>query len=589
MDPYKMVVINLISSMLVLGGVLVYIFIYPKKKINLFILLLFISVLPVISVFRAGDYQSGDFNIHIYRIMMFFNSLKEGILIPSWAGEANATYGNPLFLFNYTLPYYVISLLHILGISFITATKLYLGLVLYFSAIFMYFFIREITNNKLAAFSSAIFYLFAPYHLIDVHFRATLGESTIFLIAPLIFLFLTRYSKTGRIYYLGLTSILTYLLFLAHPLLAGAFIGIAILFVIFNEYKKKGRKILFYQLISLFLGTIMSAYIWAPFIIYYPIMFHYPNTGNVGFYPFNLLFYSPWRFGLLFQGPEGELATIIGYTQLFVLIVSIILLAKKKFSKKTNLQVLFWVSLFLITLFFMNPVSNIVWKYIPSIGGMFTAYSRLSLLLSFIISIIAGYFVLNFEKRKNLIYLLLIITIGSTILNWGQRTVLSEINDSTLSKSVPYSTLTEGPIGFMDTKWADPKNLWFTKIPQNHLDILKGKGYVKELQRTTTKHVYLVSASTRLTIRENTLYFPGWAATSNGKQLAIHPGYRGIIEFTLPKGIQYVTVEYKDIFWINVLKLVFLILFFVLLLSLFFNKFSKVLGKWIPFYSNSVF
>jgi hypothetical protein len=555
-EAYKMVVVNLVGSIFVLFGSLFYRFIYPRKKINLFSLLLIIGILPIISVFRIGDYQSGDFNIHIYRMMTFFNSLKEGILMPSWAGDVNATYGNPLFLFNYTLPYYAICLLHFLGISFITATKLYLGLILYFSAIFMYFFAKEITNNKLAAFSSAIFYLFAPYHLIDVHFRATLGESTIFLIAPLIFLFLTKYSKTKKLIYLTLVSFLTYLLFLAHPLLAGSFVGIGILYVLFTEFINKNARIMFFQLTSLFIGVIMSAYIWAPFIIYYPYMFHYPTSSYVGFYPFSLLFYSPWRFGLLFQGPEGELATIIGYTQIFVLLASLILLIKNKFSKKTGKQILFWTMLFLATLFAMNPLSNIFWRYIPSIGAMFTLYSRLSLALAFFISIIAGYFILRFEKRKKLIYLLLILTIGSTILNWGQRTMLPEINDATLSKNVSYSTLTEGPINFLDTKWADPKNPWFSKIPQNHLDILKGVGYVKQLQRTTTKHVYLISASTPLTIQENTLYFPGWHVTSNGGLIPVHPGYRGIITFNLSKGNQNVIVEYNDIFSVFALKIV---------------------------------
>ena len=169
-----MVFINIMSSLALLGGLLFYKFIFPKKKINLFFLLILISILPIISIFRNGDYESGDFNIHIYRIMSFYDSLKEGIIMPSWAAELNATYGNPLFIFNYSLPYYIISLFHFIGISFISSMKLYLGLTLYLSGIFMYLWIKELTGNKLAAFTSAIFYIFNPYHLIDVHFSILL-------------------------------------------------------------------------------------------------------------------------------------------------------------------------------------------------------------------------------------------------------------------------------------------------------------------------------------------------------------------------------------------------------------------------------
>jgi len=574
-QPVHMVFINIIASLLLVAAVLFYRFVYPKKKINLFILLLFTAILPIISVFRIGDYQSGDFNIHIYRMMSFFNSLKEGILMPSWAADLNATYGNPLFLFNYTLPYYIICLLHLLGISFITATKLYLGLVLYLSAIFMYFLAKETTNNKLAAFSSAIFYLFAPYHLIDVHFRATLGESTIFCITPLLFLFLAKYSKNNKLIYLTLVALLTYLLFLSHPLLAVVIIGICVLYVIFTGLLNKNIKSILNQLLSLFIGIVISAYIWGPFIIYSPYMFNYPTTNNVVFYPFNLLLYSPWRFGLLFQGPKGELATVIGYTQLFVVLASIILLLANKFSKKIKKQIMFWIILFLATLFMMYPLSNIFWRYIPTVEVMLILYSRLSLALALFTSIIAGFFVLHFETKKKLIYTLLILTIGLTILNWGQRTLLPMVNDNALRKNVPYSTLTEGPINYLDTIWADSKNPWFSKIPQNHLDILSGKGYVKELSRTTTKHVYLISASTPLTIRENTLYFPGWQATSNDKIIPIHPGYRGIISFNLSKGIQHVEVAYNDISLVYLLKVINALGVSIMFVYLIFYLFKK--------------
>ena len=148
-DPYRMVLVNLISLILLLFGILAFKFLHPKRPINLFVLLILISLLPIISILRQGAYESGDFNIHIYRIIAFFDSLKEGILIPSWAAQLNATYGNPLFLFNYSLPYYAISFFHFIGIDFINSTKLYLGMVFYFSGITIYITVKEITNNNL--------------------------------------------------------------------------------------------------------------------------------------------------------------------------------------------------------------------------------------------------------------------------------------------------------------------------------------------------------------------------------------------------------------------------------------------------------
>lgn len=585
-EPYRMVVVNLIASLLIFGEVLFYRFIFPKKKVNLFVLLLIISILPIVSVFRLGDYESGDFNIHIYRMMAFFDSLKEGIIIPSWAGQLNATYGNPLFLFNYSLPYYLICGLHFLGISFITATKLYLGFTLYASGICMYLLAKEIFKNKLAAFSVAIFYAFAPYHLIDVHFRATLGESTIFLIAPLILLFLIKFRKANKFVYFVSISLLTYLLFLAHPLLAGVFIGIFFSFVLFNYLLNKNFKLLLLSISSMMLGVMIALHVWLPFIIYSPYTYHFPPVTNVGFYPFYLLFFSPWRFGFLFQGPKGELATIIGYVQLFVLLTSAVLVVLRKFKKTELQQIGFWLILFMITLFLMSPfLSNALWIHFQSIGSMLTQYSRLSVALSFFISIIAGYFVLHLIKNGKLIYLLLILVIGSTILNWGQRRVIPEITDAVLQKNVPYSTLTEGPSYYVDTKWADPKQFWFSQIPKQHLEILAGVGKITELKRSTTKHSYKVDAQTNLQLKENTLYFPGWQATCNNKPIVIKPGERGVITFFLLKGNCSLNIFYQDLPIVAAAKIftytsiAFILIYFAFYLLRRTKTFPKVLNK----------
>ena len=52
----------------------------------------------------------------------------------------------------------------------------------------MYFWIKD-QFGKTAGFVAAIFYLFAPYHLLDLHYRASVGEVLSFVFIPLVFLF----------------------------------------------------------------------------------------------------------------------------------------------------------------------------------------------------------------------------------------------------------------------------------------------------------------------------------------------------------------------------------------------------------------
>src|SRR5215469_357206 len=109
MGPYWMVLVNVIASFLLLAGTICYRYVYPKRSVNLFFLLLLISILPVISIFRAGVYQSGDMTFHVSEEMVFYKSLAEGNSVPIWGGDMNGTYGYPLFMFFYPLPFYLIS------------------------------------------------------------------------------------------------------------------------------------------------------------------------------------------------------------------------------------------------------------------------------------------------------------------------------------------------------------------------------------------------------------------------------------------------------------------------------------------------
>lgn len=575
-DPYKMVFVNTIASFLVLLGIVFYKFVYPKKKINLLILLLFISILPIISIFRPGDYESGDFNIHIYRIMAFYDSLKEGIIMPSWAGELNATYGNPLFIFNYSLPYYFISLFHFIGVSFIDSIKTYLGLTMYLSGIFMYMFVKKLTNNQLAAFTSSIFYLFSPYHLIDIHFRATLGESTIFALVPLLLYVIASYIKERKIIYLVSTALVCQLLFLAHPMVAGIFLAISIFYTISQVNIKKNFKDIAFIIVSLIIGVLGSIYSWFSFIIYSPYIF--PNPAKDVFQDtFSNIFYSPWRLGLLFQGPKGELAYIIGYTQILVIIIIIFVLIKGWIIKTLKPYFIFWLLIFFLVLFFMSPFSKFIWQSLPFFSMLQS--HRLLLPIALSTSVLAGYLTIIFSKNKKkqmLIYILLFVTISYTILNWGHRRVIPEINDSVLKRNVWASTITEGTTAyFLNNKWTDINNFWFKELPTKHLEVTLGTASIKELTRTSTKHVYEVDAKTPIIVKENTLYYPGWSLKSNKNTIEISPGQRGIIIAKLPSGLQRIELTYEDIPLYKTMKAISVLIFTILLILLIYLLFFR--------------
>ena len=555
LDPYRMVFVNVITSLFVLAGTIIYRYVYPKKKINLFILLLIISMLPIISIFRTGAYESGDFNIHIYRSMAFFDSLKEGNFMPSWAENLNATYGYPLFIFNYSLPYYILSFFHIIGFSFIGSLKIFLGLNLILSGVLMYAMTKELFKNELAAFTSAIFYVFAPYHLISTHFKITIGEILAFTLTPVIFIFLNRLLKIkkGRYINLLMTGFFLGLIALSHIFIAIVLVPIFLAYIIFHL--KWGLKSLFYFASIFIIGSLISLYQWTPPLIYNKYLFiHlYPIDSAALYYPsISDLLYSPWRYGLLFQGPKGEISSLIGYAQLFIVLSMLLFLLKNKIPKIYKSGVVAWLALITVLVLVMIPFSKQLWISLPLISS--AGVHRLLILVALCSSILAGYFVLINIKRKWLILAIVLFAVFTTILNWGQRRVMPQINDSSLEKNLPYSTSQGEAHFYANTRWVNPKHPWFSKTPSSHLEILNGKAQVEDLERASTEHKYMITAFSSLTVKENTLYFPGWSVINNEKPIDIKPDNNGVITFSLPKGDNKLTLSFDDIYLFKLSK-----------------------------------
>ena len=547
LDPYRMVFVNVITSLLVLAGTIIYRYVYPKKKINLFILLLIISILPVISVFRTGTYESGDFNIHVRRSMEFYQLLSEGNIMPTWAGNLNSTYGYPLFAFNYTLPYYFISFFHLIGFSFITSLKLFLASNFVLSGLFMYFFSKNFFKSDLSAFLASIFYLFTPYHLISLHFKITIGEILAYTLIPIVFYSISKFLTHKKNFYFLLSSITLGLLTLSHIFITVFTIPLIVLYSVLQL--KSFLKGLFYASGIIILSLFISMYQWSAPLIYRPYLFttfNFADPSKAFYFP-NLidLLYAPWRFGLLFQGSQGELSFLLGYAQLFVLLIVIILIFKNKLKKEYKPTAIFWIILFFLTVFLITPYSIFVWKFLPLVNQ--AGSQRLLIIAAFFTSLLAGYIGLTYKKNKLFIYGFLIFTIGSTILNWGHRRLIPEINDSVLKQDISQGTKWGDTHFYALPRWVDQKQQWFAKVPKYHLEILQGKAAIINIYRSSTKHIYQINAQTNIDLRENTLYFPGWIANSNGKNVNINPDKRGIINLSLQRGRQLLMLSYEDL------------------------------------------
>ncbi|MCA9373412.1 glycosyltransferase family 39 protein, partial [Candidatus Woesebacteria bacterium] len=542
-QAYQTVFVSFIACITLCGGIALFVYRFPKKKLNPPVLLLLFSLLPIISIFRTGVYQSGDLTLHTTWLMSFFRSLSEGNIFPQWAADRVGGLGYPTFTFQYQTPYYLASLFHFLGLSFITSAKMVYVAAYLASAVTMYLWAKEEFGKK-AAFVATFLYQFSPYYLVQMHFVNSFGETLSFAVLPLAFFGIIKYVSTLKYRWFVFAAVGFALTILTHQTVGlTSSLFLAVYLVLTSLRYNRSPKQIFVGLLALLCGVLLTAYYWLP-ALQLSQYIQQASNHTMFFANFRDFFFTPWKFGLLYQGSLGEVGWILGYPQWIVIALFSFLLFKNKIAKTDRSRALFFFSSFCVLFILMQSVTKPFWQ-LPLVNN-FRLSTRLLLITAFFVSAVGAITVRNvsflrlerlikirnskeqtkqqhfFKKiRSNLFGICICsLALATTILNWGNRTMLPDIDDQYLlnNEYVNYVDPSLLPI------WYKPNLQDQSRVSQiftEHFEILAGEGTVQEIHRTSTNHLYQVTAQTPLSVRENTLYFPGWAVLLNGQATTI--------------------------------------------------------------------
>ena len=527
----------------------------PNKNINYRLWLLLLSVLPVISIFRQGTYESGDLSLHATRLMAFWESISQGEIIPRWAGSLNAGFGYPLFQFIYPLPYYLASFWHWLGFGFINSIKVTIALAYILSGFTVYRLAKKNVSD-LAAFAGAVLYLFAPYHLVDLHFRVAFGEIIAFVFLPLTMLCGYNYidsrlrgndnvRKTRQ--WLALSGLSFAGLIVSHP--AISLISPIIILPYWWVNAKKLTWVNRLKIITtpLLLGLTLATFYLLPVFGENKYVWANYFAQGVEFERFSEYLFAPWRLGFLFQGPHGELSFLIGYVQIGLVLVAGLKLIKGKLGTHKRQAVLFCF-LFFAFCFLLLPYSKCVWDSVPVFRNFRFTY-RLLLPIALFTSLIGTLVVDQFAKHKKVIYLLLVITVSTTVLNWGNRRTIPQIDDNYLRIDLPYASARGEGMDSGAPKWLKVNDLW-QKEPANTL-IQNDPSLIDYQIITNLNRQKSMSITTNqpTAVKINIVYFPGWKVIVNGETKPIlyeQKEHYGLVAFHVPEGKSQISLVFQD-------------------------------------------
>lgn len=160
-----------------------------SKRLPLIALIL-ISAAAALPLFLNPGFLNtrggGDSPFLLFRLHQLYSALLQGVFPVRWMPDAAYGLGYPFFSYYAALPLYVAALFKLVGLSYVLSLKLTHLLGFFLAAVGLYGWLRSLGRSRLAAWSAAAVYTFAPFHLVNVFARGdSLNEFWAFAFYPL--------------------------------------------------------------------------------------------------------------------------------------------------------------------------------------------------------------------------------------------------------------------------------------------------------------------------------------------------------------------------------------------------------------------
>lgn len=366
-----------------------------------------IFIIIILSYFAIAPFlKTGFFPMHddtqVARVFEMTKSLKSGMFPVRWVFDLGYGLGYPIFNFYAPLSYYFGAIFMLVGFNALLATKITMILGIILAGIFMYLFTKELFG-KTGGIVSALFYIYAPYHALDIYVRGDVAEFWAYAFIPLVFFGLWKISKKGNWNFILITALGMAGITLSHNLtamMASPFIILYTLILSIFLIRNREYKKIYYMILSLILGVAISAFYWFPALLEMKNTNVLSQIGGGSHFPDHFaciaqLWSSPWGFGGSTKGCVDGLSFMIGKAHILLSFLSFILITVLIFWKKIKLNDekvvigLFAFLGFIFSAFLTIDASLFIWKDI-SLMAFFQFPWRFLLMVSFFSSILSG-------------------------------------------------------------------------------------------------------------------------------------------------------------------------------------------------------
>lgn len=441
-------------------------------------------------LWQPGWFSSHDGWSHLSRLAQYLTLLKDGQFPPRFSGTLLGHLGYPIFVFSYQLPFIWGSFFSFLGFSLPGALKLVFGLSLWWSAVGMYLLLRQ-WFKAVPAFLGAWLFIVAPYRLVLIFVRASVGEALALSFLPWLLYALARRN-------LLLIALFSALATLSHSLFWPMYLGLIATYLLLIKPHPSWLK-------GILLGLGLSAWYWLPVVVERRLIVfdqYYVNLAVGHLVELRQLLYSPWGYGFSHSGSEQDAMSFqVGISQWLAVGAVIGWWWFKRTVPKLVTWALAWFLLVIVLMVDWDP-ARYLWQNSPWLKPIDIPWRLLSAAV-FTASFLAAWLV---EEQKKLKWLL---TAGWLLVAAYTNRNHLRINQAVLQPDEIYFN-DPGTTTFLNEyrpRWrrsdktaaVDPKVL--AEAENDKIQIIINRSNLLE---------FTTDFSQARLVQVNLLYYPGW-------------------------------------------------------------------------------
>ncbi len=536
-----------------------------KKNILLIIILLFLSIPAIFPLFSQGFFPMHD-DTQVARVSEMKDALSDGIFPVRWVENLGYGYGYPIFNFYAPFSYYIGGFFNILGFDSLIATKIMIGLGTLLAGVFMYLLAKEFWG-RLGGFVSAMLYVYAPYHALNLYVRGAIAELWAYAFIPLVFFGLYKVFqnhqlllqekgketklllKRKRWVWISTASIAFAVIILSHNLTAMMVSPFIFAYTVILIARSKINKFTTgsYLLFSLILGIMLSAFYWLPV----PVEMKYTNVLSVvgggsdyhdHFVCIPQLLDSPWAYGGSVPGCTDGLSFKVGKIHLLLAVLSLLPLILLRKNKKVTLPILLSIGGLGLSLLLTVDYSKFIWDTF-SLMSFFQFPWRFLILVSFFISFLGGVFVLSLTGLKRVILCLLLVVaiIYVNIDVFAPSSIVPKSSQQYIDTSFIRWDTSKISDEYMPPGFQKPKDK--RHVATKKFEVEKSIGSIRSESVTSKQAKAEILMIKDGVVKLNIAYFPAWQISVDGKNTVYKNTSTGL-QLSLPKGKHTVIATY---------------------------------------------